>query len=348
MIRELAEKSRSYRGYDSKRRITGEELLSWIDCARLAPSSVNRQPLMYVPVYEPEDCKKLLPLTGWARSLPQLHLPHPGKEPPAYVIICQNTDWESDLKRYLRDIGAAAQTMLLAAAEQDLGGIMIGNFRADAVAEAMKLPSRLVPMLIVAFGKPDETVVLHEALPGEDLRYYRDENDVHYVPKRRLEDIVYQLKQYEPHRYSFYGWEQTDIPATGERYPGIATPRDLYDALKKLWSRETCAPRMRALWSPENPTCGQCSITAFLAQDIFGGEVRGVPLPDGNVHCYNVVGIHVFDLTCEQFGDRVLNYKDNPVQIREKHFQKEEKRLRYEALKRALENLTKSTREETR
>ena len=47
-----------------------------------------------------------------------------------------------------------------------------------------------MPMLIVAVGKPDETVVLTEALPGEDLRYYRDENDVHYVPKRRLEDVL--------------------------------------------------------------------------------------------------------------------------------------------------------------
>ena len=84
------------------------------------------------------------------------------------------------------------------------------------------------------------------------------------------------------------------------------------------------------------PYWGQCSITAFLAQDIFGGEVYGILRPGGNYHCYNVVGKCVFDLTSEQFGDEVLSYEDNPIQSREVHFAKEEKRLRYEYLKERL------------
>lgn len=136
--------------------------------------------------------------------------------------------------------------------------------------------------------------------------------------------------------YRFYGWEHADAPAKNDLYEGIKTPRDLYDALAKVWCAETCAPRMRAGWTPENPTLGQCSITAFLAQDIFGGKVYGVPLPDGNFHCYNAVGGCIFDLTSEQFGDRILSYENNPRQLRETHFAKEEKRLRYEDLKRRL------------
>ena len=58
---------------------------------------------------------------------------------------------------------------------------------------------------------------------------------------------------------------------------------------------------MQEKWSEANPTCGQCSITAFLVQDIFGGEVYGVSLGDGNYHCFNKVGDAVFDLTSEQF-----------------------------------------------
>lgn len=136
--------------------------------------------------------------------------------------------------------------------------------------------------------------------------------------------------------YCFYGWEQADVPAVSDLYGGIRTPRDLYDALAEVWCAETCAPRMRSGWSRENRTLGQCSITAFLAQDIFGGKVYGIRRPDGNYHCYNVVGDCVFDLTSEQFGDETLDYRDNPEQFREAHFAKEEKRLRYEVLKERL------------
>ncbi len=129
--------------------------------------------------------------------------------------------------------------------------------------------------------------------------------------------------------YRFYGWEEADVPARSADFPGIATPRDLYEALLKVWCPETCAPRMREEWSPENPTRGQCSITAFLAQDIFGGQVFGVPLEDGNFHCFNVVEGRSFDLTSEQFPGVTLNYQDRPEQFREVHFAKEEKRQRY-------------------
>lgn len=136
--------------------------------------------------------------------------------------------------------------------------------------------------------------------------------------------------------YVFYGHENADVTAQSGIYPGIDTPYDLYDALSEIWCAGTCAPRMRHEWTKENMTLGQCSITAFLAQDIFGGEVRGILRPGGNYHCFNVVNGHVFDLTSEQFGDEVLDYSDAPLQSRKVHFSKEEKRLRYEQLKALL------------
>ncbi|SEQ00549.1 hypothetical protein SAMN02910369_01027 [Lachnospiraceae bacterium NE2001] len=136
--------------------------------------------------------------------------------------------------------------------------------------------------------------------------------------------------------YNFYGWEKATVPAITDKYKGITTPKDLYDALKNVWCEYTCAPRLRNEWSKENITLGQCSITAFLVQDIFGGKVYGILRPGGNYHCYNDIGGHVFDLTSEQFGDEVLDYEDNPEQTREIHFEKEEKRLRYEYLKKSL------------
>lgn len=136
--------------------------------------------------------------------------------------------------------------------------------------------------------------------------------------------------------YKFYGWERADVPAVADEYRQIKNPRHLYDLLSEIWCADTCAPRMRAGWTRENMTLGQCSITAFLAQDIFGGDVYGILRPGGNYHCYNVVDGHVFDLTSEQFQDEQLSYEGNPVQLREVHFAKEEKRLRYEYLKEQL------------
>lgn len=137
--------------------------------------------------------------------------------------------------------------------------------------------------------------------------------------------------------YKFYGWETADVKPVNEKYAAIRDPRHLYDILSGIWCSRTCAPRMRDRWSEDNKTLGQCSITAFLAQDIFGGKVYGIPRDGGNFHCYNVIGDSVFDLTSEQFGDEKLCYKNNPEQFREVHFAKEEKKERYEYLCRELE-----------
>lgn len=138
-------------------------------------------------------------------------------------------------------------------------------------------------------------------------------------------------------KYNFYGREAADVRPIDEKYAEISDPRALYDMLSEIWCADTCAPRLREKWTANNKTLGQCSITAFLAQDIFGGEVYGILRSGGNYHCYNVVGDCVFDLTSEQFGDEVLCYEGNPIQSRQVHFAKEEKRLRYEYLKRRLE-----------
>lgn len=137
--------------------------------------------------------------------------------------------------------------------------------------------------------------------------------------------------------YNFYGAEHTNIKAVNKIYEGIETPHDLYDALRKTWCRETCSPRMRENWYEENMTMGQCSITALLVQDIFGGDVYEMNLSDGAVHCYNVIGDFCLDLTSEQFGDKKdLCYEGNPKQNREMRLADEDKRARYELLKEKL------------
>lgn len=136
--------------------------------------------------------------------------------------------------------------------------------------------------------------------------------------------------------YSFYGWKSKGVRANDDR---IKNQRHLYDLLTKCWSIETCAPRLRDKWSDDNITLGQCSITAFLAQDIFGGEVYGIVLEDGSHHCFNKVNDVVFDLTSEQFGDKNLDYSNYVREHREEHFSKKEKYDRYLLLTERLKSV---------
>ena len=110
----------------------------------------------------------------------------------------------------------------------------------------------------------------------------------------------------------------------------------LYEELWPLWTIDTCATRLRPDWTEENRSLGQCSITAFLVQDLLGGEVYGVPLADGSVHCFNRALGCVFDLTSAQFPGVVLDYEDRPLQSREAHFADPGKKQRYELLKARL------------
>ncbi len=189
MLIDLVRKNRSYRGYDHSRRVTEEELMSFVEAARLCPSSVNIQPLKYFLACEEPVTDTIQAETNWARGLPELTLPHPGKEPTAFIVICQDTDIDPNLSRYQRDVGIVAQTMLLAAVEKGLGGCMIGNFNAGSLHDVLKLEEHLKPQLIVAIGKPDEEILLTDVVDGKTA-YYRDDEDRHYVPKRSVQDLI--------------------------------------------------------------------------------------------------------------------------------------------------------------
>ena len=142
----------------------------------------------YFLAWEPEVVNKIQPLTRWAGALPQLHLPEEGKRPTGFIVICQDTRISENLTAYLRDVGITAQTMLLAAVEMGLGGCMIGSFQKEELKKALDLPEYLAPMLVLAVGAPDEKIVLEDACGT--ITYYRDENGVHHVPKRTMEELV--------------------------------------------------------------------------------------------------------------------------------------------------------------
>ena len=133
----------------------------------------------------------------------------------------------------------------------------------------------------------------------------------------------------------YYNYEKTsDIKPINNDYL-LDNPNDLYDKLMNVWCIDTCAPRFRDKYLKSHKTLGQCSITSFLVQDIFGGEVYGVPLKDGGYHCFNVVEGIMFDLTNEQFA-HPLTYSLDYTQSREVHFKDQDKYERYLLLKNKL------------
>lgn len=187
MLIDLVKQNRSVRGYDESVPVPKETLRELAECARLTPSSRNVQPLKYVAVSAPETVAELQKLTHWAGLLSHLHLPREGKRPTAFLVICFDREIDQNPAPFQRDVGIAAQTILLAATEKGLGGCMIGSFDGEKTAALLALPQNLSPQLVIALGKPDEKIVLTQA--DGDVRYYRDGNDVHYVPKRPLDEI---------------------------------------------------------------------------------------------------------------------------------------------------------------
>ena len=189
MLKELILKNRSYRSFDESVRIRREELLSFVDHARYAPSSINLQMLKFRLVFTPEECDKMLANTRWAGKLKDISLPPKGHAPTAYVVICADASVIATAEKFAKDVGICAQTIMLAATEAGYGGCMIGSFSPAQLSADLALPEYLIPQLVLALGKPDETVVLTDPDANGDVTYYR-ENGIHYVQKRRLEDLI--------------------------------------------------------------------------------------------------------------------------------------------------------------
>lgn len=187
-LRELVEKCRSYRRFEENQRIGEENLRELVDLARFTASTANSQALKYRIVFTEEECARLFPCIAWAGALPDWDGPKEGERPSGYILICcdqslgKNKQW---------DDGITAQTIMLGAVEMGFGGCMIGSFQRKEAARILGIDQEKYSLdLLLALGKPKEKVVIVPVKEDGDVRYYRDEEQVHYVPKRALEDVL--------------------------------------------------------------------------------------------------------------------------------------------------------------
>ena len=181
----LLEKTRSYRRFQENRPISSDDLRDIISAVRLCPAAANLQRVRIAPVTEPEQCEKVFENLGFAAYLNDWKGPAEGERPVAYLVIM--TEKKPDV--YLAvDAGIAAEAMLLVARERGIGGCLFGSFTADGIHAAIGREG-YEPVLVIALGYPAEEVVIEDVIDG-NIRYYRDENGVHHVPKRGIDEII--------------------------------------------------------------------------------------------------------------------------------------------------------------
>jgi nitroreductase len=186
MLIDLVLKNRSYRRFDCNAAISAPILFELIELARVSPSSRNQQALKFLPVNDPRFCELLFPCLAWAGYLKDWDGPVQEERPTGYIIISGDTNLGT---KFDIDLGICAQTILLGANEKNFGGCMIASIRREEVRKLFGIPEHLEILLVIALGKPVERVVI-DPLEDGDIRYWRDAERTHHVPKRFLSDII--------------------------------------------------------------------------------------------------------------------------------------------------------------
>jgi len=189
MIRELVAKNRSYRRFDESVVISIDQLSSWVDLARLSASGKNAQPLKYILSADFEKNEKIFSTLGWAAYLKDWDGPVEGERPSAYIVQLLDTAIGTN---FFCDDGIAMQSILLGVVEEGFGGCIFRTINKPKLMELLEIPEQYQIINVIALGKPVEKVILEEIKEG-DFKYWRDENGVHHVPKRSLEEIILKI-----------------------------------------------------------------------------------------------------------------------------------------------------------
>ena len=185
-LHDLIEKTRTHRRFDEQHDITADTLASLVNLARLSASGANRQPLKYILVTDPAQRNALFPCLAWAGYLTTWEGPGIGERPTAYIIILGDKEISES---FGVDHDIASQSIMLGATEAGLGGCIIASIKRERVRAAFNIPEQYEILLVLALGKPAEEVVI-ETMRNNDVKYWRDNNSVHHVPKRTLDEII--------------------------------------------------------------------------------------------------------------------------------------------------------------
>lgn len=187
MMKDLILKNRSYRRFYQEVKIERRVLEDLVDLARLSSSGMNQQPLKYRLCSSDEENSKVFRHLRWAGYLKTGGVPVEGERPSAYIVMLLDTQIASQC---FWDHGIAAQSIMLGAVEKGYGGCMFGSIDKEGLRGDLALDDRYQILMVLALGKPKETVILEPLGIQGDIKYYRDEDGVHHVPKRSLDELL--------------------------------------------------------------------------------------------------------------------------------------------------------------
>ncbi|MCK4662348.1 MAG: nitroreductase family protein [Bacteroidales bacterium] len=187
MLFDIIKKNRSYRRFYENHKIEYKILKELVELARLSPSARNLQPLKFYLSCTKDINEKIFPTLGWAGYLKNWDGPKEGERPSAYIIILADISISKNVKW---DDGIAAQSILLGAVEKELGGCMIGSVKRDELKSKLNIPGYFEILLVIALGKPKEKVVIDTISENGSIYYWRDKEQVHHVPKRKLDELI--------------------------------------------------------------------------------------------------------------------------------------------------------------
>lgn len=186
-MEQLVLKTRSYRRYFEDHPISMDTLRKLVDLARLSASAANLQPLKYGLSCTRERNDLIFTMLKWAGYLKKWEGPEKGERPSAYIIVLGDKQIAAS---FGCDHGIASQNILLGATRMGLGGCIIGSVDREKMRRELSLPDRYEILHVIALGKPKEKVVIEPVGAEGDIRYWRDKEGVHHVPKRSLEEII--------------------------------------------------------------------------------------------------------------------------------------------------------------
>jgi len=186
-LRELVRQNRSYRRFDESKPIELATLRELIELTRFVATGSNQQPLKYKLSADPDTNATVFASLAWAGFLTDWSGPGPGERPTGYIVMLIDPRIR---KEPGADHGIAAQTIMLGAADRGLGGCMFGSVRRKELKASLSIPDPLEILLVLALGIPVERVVLEDVGQDGSIKYYRDPDQTHHVPKRTLDEII--------------------------------------------------------------------------------------------------------------------------------------------------------------
>ncbi|MCP3942014.1 MAG: nitroreductase family protein [Desulfobacteraceae bacterium] len=186
-FKDLVKMNRSCRRFDNNHKIEPHILEELVDLTRYCASASNKQPLKYILSTSEQKNEEIFSCLGWAGYLKDWKGPKKKEQPVAYIVI---TGDQNLANNFWCDHGIAAQTILLGARDQGLAGCIFGAINIKKLTGFLNIEDHLEIKLVIALGKPIETIVIDEVGENEDIKYFRDENQVHHVPKRKLADLI--------------------------------------------------------------------------------------------------------------------------------------------------------------